>query len=432
MQPDATHDPTMAAALALVAQNDAIRAAGEPEALRTLSEWLADPASLEPPVPLIPRLVLTGRVTLLAARETAGKSTLLGQAVATFSRGGDFLGEWCGPGRVLWYASDEAPADAVRRLASYGADGDAVAIMSEKPTPEHVRAHIAVFGPSLVIVDTLTELLDGRLKDANDAMALTAALGPFMRVFRDTNTAAVLVHHATKDGRDYRGSGQIGAKVDVIAMLRIPGANAEQDEDPDVDLELETRRTLDVKGRGLIGRDRLYFDGEQYRLGEGEQGLAARIVRAVAEGATSKNKVAGIVKGRRETVMSAIHRLVEEGKLIKEGDALSAPFFGSGSASGSAHHKTQASGTTSGTTLSYVGATTRTAREPLGNHRELPQPVSGTSHETTRAKVVPDSAPLAPPNGNHPARGAGKGASPADEPLDDGYFDAMLADGLDD
>jgi RecA-family ATPase len=119
-------DATIPAAVAVVRQNDARRATTQPEPLRTLNEWLNDPESLIPPKMIVPYLVLEGRVTLLAAREKAGKSTLLGQAVATLSSGGEFLGQVCGPARVLWYAIDEAPADAVRRLVACNADGETV------------------------------------------------------------------------------------------------------------------------------------------------------------------------------------------------------------------------------------------------------------------------------------------------------------------
>jgi len=43
---------------------------------RSLAELLADPDALNPPEPVIPRLAYRGRVTLLAAREKAGKSTV--------------------------------------------------------------------------------------------------------------------------------------------------------------------------------------------------------------------------------------------------------------------------------------------------------------------------------------------------------------------
>ena len=92
----------------LHAQNAAIRPSRAPEPIRTLAEWLTDPGALEPPPMIIPYLALAGRVTLLAAKEKVGKSTFMGQCVAAFSQGAEFLGQPCGPGKVLWYALDEA------------------------------------------------------------------------------------------------------------------------------------------------------------------------------------------------------------------------------------------------------------------------------------------------------------------------------------
>jgi hypothetical protein len=405
MQPDES-TPNMDDALATVRQSDALRAASPPEPLRTLAEWLADPAALEPPKQLVPYLVLDGRVTLLAAREKAGKSTLLGQAVATLSRGGDFLGQPCGPGRVVWYAIDEPAPDAVRRLSECGAEGAAVVIQSQKPTPEHVRHHIHEFTPSLVVVDTLTELLTGRLQNDRDAMEWARALGPYMDVFRDTKTAAVLVHHATKDGREYRGSGQLGAKVDVIAMLRIPSTVNEQDDDPDVDPESETRRILDVKGRGIQGKDRLFFDGSEYQLGEGDMGLSARIVKAVGDGCDSVNKVVTAVRGRRETVALTVNQLIESGKVMRDGKALRLPLYGS-----RPMHDTR-TGTSRGTTHASNTHHVRTSPEPLGNHRDLTAGTTGTSGGTDDSEAVPAVGAYSPQAGTTSASGPGV------EPLD--------------
>jgi len=60
---------------------------------RSLAEILADPDVIRPPVALVPRMAWTGRVTLLAAREKIGKSTLAGAAVAALSSGVRFMGE---------------------------------------------------------------------------------------------------------------------------------------------------------------------------------------------------------------------------------------------------------------------------------------------------------------------------------------------------
>jgi hypothetical protein len=395
MQPEIT--PGIAEALAMVRQNDAIRTTTQAEPLRTLDEWLADPAALEPPKELIPLLVLKGRVTLLAAREKAGKSTLLGQAVATHTRGGMFLGKPCGPGRVIWYAIDEPAPDAVRRLSGQGANGNAVVIQSQRPTPEHIRQHTSEFQPDLVVIDTLTELLADRLQNEREALELLRALAPFMAVFRDTNTAAVLVHHATKDGKDYRGSGQLGAKVDVIANLRIPGANAEIEDDPDVDPEIERRRVLEVRGRGIQGKDRLTWDGEAYQLGEGEMALSARILRAVAEGCRSRNEIATAVGGRRQNVMNVIRQLIEAGQLVEDGKRIRL-----------------AAGTSTGTSTNATQKISASAREPLGNHPDVTNGQSGTSAGTDHTQVVPTSGTYTPSTGTTLSVGPGMQPVPWD------------------
>jgi hypothetical protein len=398
---------------ALAEENNAVRAPFEAERLRTLNDWLSDPAALEPPAPLVPYLVLAGRVTLLAAREKAGKSTLLGQAVAAFSQGWEFLGQRCGPGRVLWYAIDEAAADAVRRLRTRNANGETVAIQRERPTPEAFLAHILEFRPSLVVVDTLTELMTGRVTSERDPQDIQRGLRPYIDILRAHDVAAVFLHHQTKSGNQYRGSTQLGAMVDILAELNIPqsGADPVRDEDPDVDPETETRRTLHVRGRGIdTRRDRLHFDGSEYCLGEGAQALSARILRAVRDGAKSANDVTDVVKGRRATVNSTIQQMVTDGLLMREGKSLRAPLYGGtagGSAGGSQYGHTQTSGTDAGTTFNGTSAQSATAREPLGNHWESPHDHAGIAREPALGKVVPDSDSLSRDNGNHLDAGPG-------------------------
>ena len=58
-----------------------------------LRDLLQRPELLHPPPVVVPRLAWEGRITLLAAPEKPGKSTLLGQAVAAVAQGHDFLGD---------------------------------------------------------------------------------------------------------------------------------------------------------------------------------------------------------------------------------------------------------------------------------------------------------------------------------------------------
>src|SRR6185437_3394504 len=60
-------------------------------AWRMLPEILADPELLKVPPVVMPRLAWRGRVSLLAAREKSGKTTLVGAGAAAHSAGQVFL-----------------------------------------------------------------------------------------------------------------------------------------------------------------------------------------------------------------------------------------------------------------------------------------------------------------------------------------------------
>src|SRR5205823_9716466 len=73
----------------------------------SLRELLANPAALQPPAPIVPGLAWAGRLTLVAAREGVGKSTLFAAVAAAVTTGGEFLGERCVQGTVLWVLVEE-------------------------------------------------------------------------------------------------------------------------------------------------------------------------------------------------------------------------------------------------------------------------------------------------------------------------------------
>src|SRR6266851_2237255 len=69
---------------------------------RSLAQLLLDPEATKPPPVVVPGLAWKGRLTLVAAREGTGKSTLLSAVAAAVTTGGEFLGERCAKGMVLW------------------------------------------------------------------------------------------------------------------------------------------------------------------------------------------------------------------------------------------------------------------------------------------------------------------------------------------
>lgn len=280
----------------------------------TLRELLERPELLEPPAAVIPDIAYSGRVTLLSAREKAGKSTITGQAAAALSSGGNFLGTTLSAARVLWYGIDEPLGDTVRRFQQYGGDPDALTIQPERPSAEELRAEIEAAGATLVVIDTLAELWSGRIESDRDANAVAGFFRPYVNVARETGAAIVVLHHTTKDGAEYRGSVQLGASVDIVLTLRRPfvatdpssrGGEIEEEED-------DGRRTLRGKGRGVDVNMRLHFDGALYSIGDKPMPLRARIMAELAKDPASGNELSDRLHVRKERVLAELKDMSRE------------------------------------------------------------------------------------------------------------------------
>lgn len=289
---------------------------------RTLAEWRTDTTLLTPPASVVPFLAWTGRITLLSAREKAGKSTLTAQGVAALTRGAPFLGQEP-PARatVLWYAIDEPLGDTVRRFSAYDADEHRLYIVDEKPTPTELSQHIALTGAQVVVIDTLAELAAGSLDSDRDANAVARFIRPYTVAVRESGAALVLLHHTTKIGREYRGSVQLGAAVDVILTMWQAGAKAAKpgedlDEEPQPD---DGRRILHGKGRGGVTVDlRLSFDGARYTLGDAPLPLRVRILRVLLDGEAASEEIAGLLRVRKNSVQHELRALKSGGYVTGE------------------------------------------------------------------------------------------------------------------
>lgn len=287
-----------------------------PYALRTL---LDRPELTRAPAALIPGVAYSGRVTLLSAREKAGKSTLVGQGVAAFSRGGDFLNESLNRGRVLWYPIDEPAGDTVRRLHSYGADLDGVVIQTERPNAAEMREEIHASHANIVVIDTLGELWNGLIRSARDAEEVGPFLRPFVVAARESNTAMVLLHHTSKAGQEYRDSVQIGASVDIVLTLRMPGIKSEAEGGEwDTGREDDGRRVLDGRGRGGVNvKMRLAFDGTCYSMGDAPMPLRGRILNELNRSPASGNSLVTMLRAKRDAVLAELRSMLDEGLVVK-------------------------------------------------------------------------------------------------------------------
>lgn len=281
-----------------------------------LDELWENDSIMRPPPPVVPRLAWAGRSTLLASREKAGKSTLVGYIAAMVSQGGRFLGERCEQGDVLIIGLEENAGDLARRLKMFGADATKVHIVigfngDPKDRARELEAHIDAVDPLLVIVDTLAAYSNGLADDDNSASQMTATVQPITALAHSRGVALILVHHARKmDGRA-RGSTAITASTDVVCEFWAP----DEDADP-------TLRRMRSKGRvPVVPQYDLRFDGDTYTLDTGDAPLDQRVVEFIRHHpGTTLSNLRDMVKGKFEDISATVARLVAAKMILTDGE----------------------------------------------------------------------------------------------------------------
>lgn len=224
-----------------------------PRRYKWIGECLDHPEIMKPPPMLVTHLAWAGRLTLFAAEEKAGKSTLAGQGVGAAIRGNKFLDETCKVNRVLWVGLDEPIPDAVSRLARYNLPEESVALTEEHLNPDELAAMCDDLRPNLIVIDTLTEWASGLVEDFNSAGKWTPVLRGLREVIRPRNIGCILLHHTVRGGGRYADSRQVGASVDVIVEMR------REMKDP-------LLRYMAVRGRRVGNYNiRLTFSGGNYQ-----------------------------------------------------------------------------------------------------------------------------------------------------------------------
>lgn len=289
-------------------------------AVRTLAELLEDPEILRPPEAVAPRFAWRGRLTLLAAREKRGKSTLAAACAASVTRGRSLMGDACEAGPVLWLALEEHPADLARKLVAFDADPEALYIVSamevERPL-EDLTAAVDFAAAALVVVDTLPAYADllEESPDPGSSREWTRVLVPLVRIARETDAAIMLLHHADKIRGQYRDSTAIGANVDVILEMH------EDRDHPGV-------RKMDCRARWRVDPWSYRLEGEpmdpssepRLVIVEGGPTIREQVIAHVhAEPGTSQRQVERAVTGRAKDVREAVQALLREGVIEDHG-----------------------------------------------------------------------------------------------------------------
>ncbi len=279
-----------------------------PIALHSLKELLANPDALRGPVPVIPHLAWTGRVTLLAAREKDGKSTLVAAGCAALSQGRRFLGEFVDAGNVLWLSSDaESPYDLVARFQRFGAFPTNVWLADEwDRVPASFLRAVLDNRPTVAVIDTLASFAELAVEDANASAAWTPVMTALKRCANESGTAIVLLHHASKATGRYRDSTAIGAGVDVLLEME------PVESDPTV-------RRLRARGRFRVADVSVRLDGNDFALDAGLPSLDARVLAAVAASpGISGNRLRGQGLGRTTDIQACLKRLEASGAIASQ------------------------------------------------------------------------------------------------------------------
>lgn len=287
----------------LSARVEALRAGGKPAAepeLRRLLDVLEDPTLLEPPEPIVSRLAWAGRLTLLAAEEKSGKSTLCAAAAASVSGGASFLGDPTTAGPVLWVGLEEALGDTARRFVDMQATPGSVYLLERLASPvADFAAAVEKVQPRLVVLDSLGAFAHSLEEppDSGDAGAWTAVMMALLRPIRNTAAGLVVIHHTRRSDGKYRDSSAIGATADMILTLS---------EGSDVGV-----RKLKARGRWSLPDFSVRLNGARFEVLGGELSLDARVQLFVeANPGCSMRAVRGGVEGKGTDVDAAVNRLI--------------------------------------------------------------------------------------------------------------------------
>ena len=192
------------------------------ERLRVLDveRMLATPP---PPVPWIVEPILArGCVTMLAGREGRGKSMLalalaaaVGRATSLIDVAGMSIGL---SGHVLYVDAENGEREAHRRV--HGLSVEAGSLTYVEANAFDLKAHLdeleqLVRGrlPKVLVLDSLRSLTPGL--DENDSLQAEAMLRPIVRLTQQLDIATLLLHHASRQSGEYRGSTAIGAAVEL-------------------------------------------------------------------------------------------------------------------------------------------------------------------------------------------------------------------------
>ena len=259
---------------------------------------------------------------LLAGIPKAGKSTMARHLAVSVSTGTNWLGREVEIG-TAFYASfhgEYQEAEVREHLSQLGAPDSMGLYLGPAPGKRHVSSALQgivdEYSPQLLILDTIGRIWGGT--DLNTYNEVISAFAPIAALANERNICILCLHHARKGGgghgTEVLGSQAIGGSADVVLSLGV------DDQD---------RRTIYAIGRGSASLDRSFVElGDDGRVTIAETVRAARrrdlgdeIFQFVkrSTGQVSRDQILEGVKGRRNELVGALNRLVDDGDVSREG-----------------------------------------------------------------------------------------------------------------
>lgn len=185
-----------------------------------------------PPVPwLAPPVLPRGALTVLYAPGGDGKSLLSMALAAAIANGGGLAGIECEHGTTIYLDAENGEWEIHRRVHTLGLPAAGVQVadasgLDLRRQMSEVEATVSDMRPDLLILDSLRSLTPGM--DENDTAQTARVLNSLRRLAHESGAAILLIHHANKAGRDFRGASSIRDSVDVLWHL----GRHEDDPDP--------------------------------------------------------------------------------------------------------------------------------------------------------------------------------------------------------
>jgi putative DNA primase/helicase len=270
---------------------------------------------------VVENLLVAGTVSCVAAKPKVGKSTFARNLCLCVSRGEDFLGLKTRQGECIYLALEEREEDIKNDFRSMGAHGSEPIYVHAAAAPaEGIHALCDLVRkrrPIFVVIDPLFRI--ARIKDEKAYAEVYAALGPLIDVAREAGAHVLLTHHAGKSAKvdaidSPLGSTAIGGAVCTLILLK----------------RSDSMRSIQTVQR--IGRDIpetvLQFDPEHHSLTLGTEKSEVEIESLedaivlfleAGDGPKTRLEIEDAVEGRTGMKRKALQRLVDAGRVIREG-----------------------------------------------------------------------------------------------------------------